>query len=207
MWNWNYVSKTLVALSLALVLGLGWGSVGGWAPLARATPVSDVPPVTDITPVPPADHDRFAPLGTDPEQALPFWLWLMLPRLFPEYLPGSGGYPSLGMVWEPGQEMPVGFTKSTPAHPRVVMTCAACHRATSSQAVQTLPTLASGASTSFDWPGYVQFLRASARDPRFTPGYLISAISHDHAFSTLEKLRYRFWIIPRTRAQLQELPV
>jgi len=38
------------------------------------------------------------------EQGLPYLIWQVLPEMFPKYLPGPGGYASLGLVWEPGHE-------------------------------------------------------------------------------------------------------
>ena len=191
------LKNTLVTLSLVLVLLLGGGSYGAWTDAALA--------ITE-TPVAPADHSRFEALGTDPEQGIPFWIWLMLPRLFPEYLPDTGGYTSLGMVWEPGAQMPVGFTQQpTRFHP-VAMTCAACHLDPPRQVPQTVPaTVSTNGFTAFDWQGYQNFLGAAAQDPRFSPQYLISAISHDHDFSVLEKLKYRFRLIPQVKTQLLEL--
>src|ERR1700738_5460713 len=41
-------------------------------------------------------------------QGIPYWVWLALPRMFPEYMPGPGGYASLGLSLEEGKEMPAG---------------------------------------------------------------------------------------------------
>src|SRR3712207_8641624 len=40
-----------------------------------------------------------------------------------------GGYFALGVPWEQGQELPVGFTKKVIGFPRVANTCAVCHTA------------------------------------------------------------------------------
>src|SRR5262249_32048039 len=70
---------------------------------------------------------KYGSIGNEGEEGLPYWVWVALPRLFPEYLPGSGGYASLGMVWEDGQETPVGFSKKTIGFPRIAINCAFCH--------------------------------------------------------------------------------
>jgi hypothetical protein len=64
-----------------------------------------------------AEQFKYGSIGNEEDEGLPYWVWLVLPRLFPEYLPrgasgnAPGGYASLGLIWEPGQETPVGFSK------------------------------------------------------------------------------------------------
>ena len=60
---------------------------------------------------------------------MPYWIWLVLPRIFPEYLPRPGGYASLGMLARDGHEMPIGLSKVTVGFPRVGINCAMCHTA------------------------------------------------------------------------------
>jgi len=68
-----------------------------------------------------SDDQRYmyGSLGAEDNAGLPYWIFLVLPRMFPEYLPGPGGYASLGIAWEQGAEMPVGFSKKTVGFPRV----------------------------------------------------------------------------------------
>src|SRR5262245_52139256 len=49
--------------------------------------------------------------GGAPE--IPYWVWLTLPRIFPDHLPGPGGYASLNLAWDLGEELPIGFSKRT----------------------------------------------------------------------------------------------
>jgi hypothetical protein len=75
------------------------------------------------------EHFLFGSIGTEHEQGIPYWIWLVLPRVFPEHLPGPGGYGSLGLVSRDGHELPVGFSKKTIGFPRVGINCAMCHAA------------------------------------------------------------------------------
>ena len=75
------------------------------------------------------DHFLFGSVGTEGEQGIPYWIWLVLPRIFPEYLPGPGGYASTGILSKDGREMPVGLSKVTIGFPRVAINCAMCHTA------------------------------------------------------------------------------
>ena len=70
---------------------------------------------------------KYGSIGVEAAEGIPYWIWLVLPRVFPEYLPGSGGYASLGIVWEEGHETPVGFSKMTIGFPRIGINCAICH--------------------------------------------------------------------------------
>ena len=40
------------------------------------------------------EHFLFGSVGTEAQQGIPYWIWLVLPRVFPEYLPRPGGYAS-----------------------------------------------------------------------------------------------------------------
>src|SRR5207249_2603945 len=75
------------------------------------------------------DHFLFGSIGTEESDGIPYWLWLVLPRIFPEYLPAPGGYASLGVLSKDGHEMPVGFSKVTIGYERVGTNCAICHTA------------------------------------------------------------------------------
>ena len=52
---------------------------------------------------------------------------------------------------------------------------------------------------------YVQFLFACASDPRFTADTILAEIAKNHQLSTLDRLIYRFVIIPRTRRGMLDL--
>ena len=196
---WKKLGKTLVTLSIVLFLVIGVGGYVAWSNLFQEIPVTYDSP---------EDQYKYGSIGTEVEQGIPFWIWLTLPRLFPDYLPDAGGYPTLGVTWEAGRDRPVGFTKKTIGYPRVALNCAACHTQTSRQTVNGVPTLVpTGTVNSFDWTGYLKFLNDSGRDPRFTGDYVLDEISYEYRFSTFEKLLYRFWLIPQTHKRLVNLDV
>ena len=35
------------------------------------------------------EHFLFGSVGTESRQGVPYWIWLVLPRIFPEHLPGT----------------------------------------------------------------------------------------------------------------------
>ena len=75
------------------------------------------------------DNFLYGSAGAERDAGIPYWIWLVLPRIFPEYLPYPGGYVALGMTWEEGKEMPAGFSKKTVGYVRVAANCALCHAA------------------------------------------------------------------------------
>jgi hypothetical protein len=39
-------------------------------------------------------------IGNESAQGLPYWIWRVLPTMFPDYLPGNqDGYGSIGVYW------------------------------------------------------------------------------------------------------------
>lgn len=52
------------------------------------------------------------------------WVWIALPRVFPEKLPvgNGGGDGSFGVTWEEGRPLPVGFPLKNVGYPRVAET-------------------------------------------------------------------------------------
>ena len=81
------------------------------------------------------DHFRYGSIGTEEGVGIPYWIWQVLPRLFADKLP-PGGYSALGMIWEPGHDTPIGFSKKTIwGVSRVAINCAFCH----TQSVRTSP--------------------------------------------------------------------
>ena len=83
-----------------------------------------------------ADHYKYGSIGNEAAGGIPYWVWLALPRVFPQHLPGDGGYASLGMIFEQGKvegdhsiggEVPIGFSKKTIGFPRVAMSSALPH--------------------------------------------------------------------------------
>ncbi len=112
---------------------------------------------------------------------VPFWIWVVLPRLFPEKLPAIGGYTALGLTWEQGEQLPQGLTQEQRGLARVIL---------------------DSPDVPFDLEAYSQFLEDCAKDPRFNPNFLLPEITYNVNLSWREKLLYRFAAIPATKASL-----
>ena len=145
----------------------------------------------------------FGSMGTEAEGGVPYWIWLVLPRLFPEYLPRPGGYATLGMLGKDGHEMPVGLSKVTVGVPRVGINCAACHTARWREKPGDPPTIVAAAPAhQMGMQEYRRFLMACASDPRFNAGTILDEIAKNYRLSAIDRLLYRFAVIPSTRRRL-----
>jgi len=152
-----------------------------------------------------AERFKYGSIGAEAARGIPYYIWLVLPRLFPEYVPGPGGYKAFGLVWEEGREMPVGFTKRVIGFPRVANNCAICHtvtwRSRPDEPPHVVPTAPSHTT---DVQGLLRFLVRCGQDPRFTADNLLAEIGREVRLSLVQRLLHRFVLIPLTRRALQE---
>ncbi|MGC4081504.1 MAG: hypothetical protein QM736_05145 [Vicinamibacterales bacterium] len=152
------------------------------------------------------EHFLYGSVGTEAEQGVPYWIWLVLPRIFPEHLPAPGGYASIGVVGRDGHEMPIGLSKVTVGFPRVGINCAMCHTASFRAKPDDIPTLyPAAASHQTGEQEYLRFLIKCASDPRFTASTILNEIAKNTRLSFMDRLLYRFAIIPGTRRALLQL--
>jgi hypothetical protein len=152
------------------------------------------------------EHFLYGSIGTEAEQGVPYWIWLVLPRVFPDHLPAPGGYASLGLLGADGHEMPIGLSKVTVGFPRVGINCAMCHTASVRTTPEQPPTIyPAGPSHQTAEQEYLRFLFACAADPRFTADTLLAEIARNVKLSTIDSLLYRFAIIPGTRRALLQM--
>src|SRR4051794_7037614 len=152
------------------------------------------------------EHFLYGSVGTEPDQGVPYWIWVVLPRIFPEYLPAPGGYASIGILARDGHEMPIGLSKVTVGFPRVGINCAMCHAASFRANVDDIPTVyPAAASHQTGEQEYLRFLIACASDARFTPGTILGEIARNTNLSFIDRMLYRFAIIPGTRRAILRL--
>ena len=149
------------------------------------------------------DNFLYGSAGAERDAGIPYWIWLALPRIFPEYLPYPGGYVAVGMTWEEGKEMPAGFSKKTVGYVRVAANCALCHAASYRSAPDAVPqVVAAVPGHTVDIQPLLAFLKQCAQDPRFNAGELLAEIDTATELSFVDRLIYRFILIPRTRQAL-----
>jgi len=183
--------KCFLACALALVIGLGVAAAGGVSAQGEAPSLDD--------------HFKYGSVGIEPEEGIPYWIWQVLPRMFPEKLPGPGGYGSLGMIWEPGRELPIGFSKKDVlGSTRVAVNCAFCHTATYRTSPGAKRVIVPGGATTIVAPqAFSRFLEAAAADSRFNASEMLTEIAKIGKLSWTESLTYRMVLIPGTRRGLR----
>lgn len=153
----------------------------------------------------PETRFMYGSIGAEHDAGIPYWIFYVLPRMFADKLPGPGGYASLGVAWEPGRELPIGFSKRTIGFPRVANNCAACHVATYRTAPDSNPVIVpTGPNHTLDLEAFFRFLIDCAKDPRFNADNLLTEIQAVTELDWIDRLAYRFLIIPITKKRLLE---
>lgn len=181
---------------IAVLLIVCFAGVFGWYKFLREVPQ---PPFANE-----GERFKYGSIGAENARGIPYWIWLVLPRVFPDLMPGAGGYKSFGIVWEPGQEIPVGFSKKTIGFPRIANNCAICHVGTWRASASDLPHVVIGAPAhTSDLQSMIRFLTNCAADPRFNADTLLGQIERETKLSLVDRLIYRFALIPLTRSALQ----
>lgn len=151
----------------------------------------------------PEEMFKYGSIGSEQSGGIPYWIWLVMPKMFPEYLPAPGGLAALGLPWEQGKEMPVGFSKKTIGYPRVAFNCAFCHAARYRLDPADLPAIVvPGPSHTVNAQGYARFIAAAANDARFNADAVLSEIERIYELSWLDRLIYRYLLIPQTKKAL-----
>ena len=149
-------------------------------------------------------------IGNEERQGLPYWIWRVLPQMFPEYLPGKGsGYAAFGLYWEAGAELPVGLSKKTlGVIPRVAPNCAFCHQGSYRLKPDDPAILVpGGAGTRVRPQAYLRFLATAGQDARFNAGDILAEITAIYDMPLWERLLYRVLLIPATKKALKEQSV
>ena len=146
---------------------------------------------------------KYGSVGTEETVGVPYWVWRVLPEVFPDKLPNrpGTGYARLGFVYEsPSRDLPIGASRSGGLIPRVGLNCATCHVGTYRTAAGAAPAIVMGMPAhQMDLQGYARFLSAVAKDPRFNADTLIAAMKKHPEFGFFDGVVYRLLAIRRTR--------
>jgi len=150
------------------------------------------------------EHFKYGSVGAEGRAGLPYWIWLVLPSIFPEHLPQQPGkgYARFGFVYESdSNKRPIGTSLREKQVPLVGLNCAVCHTGTVRDAPGMPARIVLGMPAhQFHFQSYFGFLTACANDQRFHANTLIPAIQKENPdFSWLDSVIYKFLVIPRTR--------
>jgi hypothetical protein len=149
------------------------------------------------------EHFKYGSIGSEPANGIPYWIFKVLPDMFPEKLPGKG-LASLGVIEEPGRDLPVGFSKRRVIVDRVGLNCGVCHTGTVRDTPSSAPRVIVGMPANrLELENYIRFLSDCAADPRFTTDNVMAAIDARTKLGPIERFIYR-QAIPLTREALIE---
>lgn len=116
---------------------------------------------------------------------IPYWIWVALPELFPEYLPDGRpgrGYASLGMIYEDGTDprfdLPIGMSmRRVQGIDRVYFTCSVCHTGSVRETANGRRRIILGMpANTLNFGGVGDFIKRSANDWQFRPSRLMPRI-------------------------------
>ena len=156
------------------------------------------------------EHFKYGSIGSD-RLGVPYWIWMVLPTVFPDHLPeGPGeGYARFGFIYERGspKSRPIGVSYREGQVPQIGLNCAVCHTGTLRDYREDPKRVVLGMpANQFSLQGYLRFLFAVANDESFNADTIVPAINEiNPRFSLLDRLVYRFVVIPQTRKFLREL--
>ncbi len=156
------------------------------------------------------EHFKYGSTGGERESGIPYWIWKVLPKMFPEYLPGKKyepgrEYASMGFLYEEGKDLPVGVSqRNTQGINRVFLNCAVCHVGSMRESPQAPRALFTGMpSHTVDLGAFERFIFACAMDQRFTADRIlpeIAAIGGDYDF--FNRMLLRYYALPLMRERL-----
>ena len=188
-----------VLLAIAApVLVLSLSGLVIWDRLLRPEPREHYESVEDLF--------KYGSLGEERVSGLPYWVWKVLPDVFPYLMPADSGYRSFGFIYEAGRDVPLGLTLETIGFPRVSNNCAMCHisryrEAPGAEAQYVL----SGTNTVFDGQAYLNFLFDAVNEQRFNADTLLAYIDRETDLDFIDRVLYRRVLIPTTQRKLQEM--
>ena len=184
---WLWVGSAVVLAVLALI------ALGYWYFVKREIPVRYTSAV---------DQYKYGSIGAE-TTSMPFFVWEALPDVCPNLLPGPG-YASLGFVYEPGHDRPIGFSSRTIGSlDWVGINCATCHVDTFRRTPQASPELIVGMPAQrLDFQRYIRFLLACGNDAQFNVESVMSAINKRHSLSVTDSLLFRHIVIPEIKSRV-----
>jgi mono/diheme cytochrome c family protein len=123
------------------------------------------------------EHFKYGSTGGEHESGFPYWIFQAMPKLCAQHLPGPG-YASLGMIFEEGNDLPVGMSKRRyQGIDRTFLNCAVCHTSTVRDTPQSKPKLYTAMpANTFDIMAFQRFFFACGKDPKFSKEYVIPEV-------------------------------
>lgn len=157
------------------------------------------------------EHFKYGSIGSEPGGSLlqpiggvlpPYAVFTALPSICPEKLPG--GYASLGFVFEPGKDLPIGVSRRRRIGiDHVGLNCAVCHTSTVRDTPAATPRIVPGMpANGLDLQGFVRFVLDCTLDNRTTPESVLGrAREAGRRLSLFERALLRVALVDRLKLQ------
>ena len=202
--RWQHRFRNIVLLVIVALLFIFTLALLGYFLADRAVTYDDI-----------HEHFKYGSIGSEPGGSLltpvggvlpPYLIFKTLPAICPEKLPG--GYASLGLIFEPGHDLPVGISRRRRLGlDQVGVNCAACHTGTVRTSSESAPQIVLGMPAhSFDLEHFFQFVQACTLDDRVTAGSVIAKAEQAGTHvSLLQKLLLHLFVIQRIKLETLSL--
>ena len=160
------------------------------------------------------DHFKYGSIGSEPGVSLlqpvggvlpPYWVFRALPSICSDRLPG--GYASLGFVFEPGKDLPIGVSRRRRLGiDQVGLNCAVCHTNTVRDSPAAAPRIVLGMpANSLDLQRFVKFVLDCTLDSRLTADAVRGRLPKSGGPGLVERALLRAGLIDRLKLQTLEL--
>jgi hypothetical protein len=157
------------------------------------------------------DQFKYGSIGSEPGGSVadsvggllpPYEIFRVLPRVCADKLPG--GFASLGLIFEPGHELPIGVSRRFRlGFEQVGLNCAVCHTGTVRDTPDSPRRIVAGMPAhQLDLQGFFRFVLDCSLSEQFTADNILGQMERTgHSPNWLNRLAYRYALIPRTREQ------
>jgi hypothetical protein len=161
------------------------------------------------------EHFKYGSIGSEPGESLlhpiggalpPYWVFKALPSICRDRLPG--GYASVGLIFEPGHDLPIGVSKRRRLGiDQLGFNCALCHTSTVRDAPGSAPRIVLGMpAQQLDIESLVQFILDCSLDNRTTAENVRGRIRAMGGRPALfERALLRFGLVNRLKLQVLDL--
>jgi hypothetical protein len=155
-------------------------------------------------------HFKYGSIGAEPESGVPYWIWKVLPSLYPDEFGGRQDYSAFGFLYERDAagrqaDLPIGISRRRVRGVDVVwLNCATCHTGTWRRSPEEPPHIVPGMpSNNLDFHRFVRVILRAATDERLAPDAVFPTMRREGArLDWLDRLAWRAIVLPRFREGL-----
>ncbi|HWT30777.1 MAG TPA: cytochrome c, partial [Propylenella sp.] len=159
------------------------------------------------------EHFKYGSIGSEPSNGIPYWIWKVLPSLYPEEFDHRQDYAAFGFLYETDEDgnqrdLPIGISRRNVSGVDVVwLNCATCHTGTWREAAdQPRHIVLAMPSNNLDFHRFVRMVLRAAVDERLAPAKLFPAMEAAGAdLGPIDRLIWRVGVLPRFREGLLQV--